>query len=236
MFFEILTKFGLPVAAAVMGIFIYIILKYILESVISQVKGIHGIIMGLDNRIKTMNHDMVKLDILISHALKLKPDMDRDAFRDMWIDGFKQIAPLTDDAGLILTIENFPGKLSAFVTAEDYYKAKAEIPQLKLTFDDGNAAFGEDPVESFKQCVDDVVHAHFKDWYIVDQPRKGYRDSLIGKYFKPALISQGDIDTAAVWKTMKSCGYKGFINIEYEDNTVKADKAIQIAADYLRGI
>jgi hypothetical protein len=78
MFFEILTKFGLPVAAAVtMGIFIYIILKYILESVIGQVKGIHGIIMGLDNRIKTMNHDMVKLDILISHALKLKPDMDR---------------------------------------------------------------------------------------------------------------------------------------------------------------
>ena len=78
MFFEILTKFGFPVAAAVtMGIFIYIILKYILESVIGQVKGIHGIIMGLDNRIKTMNHDMVKLDILISHALKLKPDMDR---------------------------------------------------------------------------------------------------------------------------------------------------------------
>ena len=78
MFFEILTKFGLPVAAAVtMGIFIYIILKYILESVIGQVKGIHGIIMGLDNRIKTMNHDMGKLDILISHALKLKPDMDR---------------------------------------------------------------------------------------------------------------------------------------------------------------
>ena len=78
MFFEILTKFGLPVAAAVtMGIFIYIILKYILESVIGQVKGIHCIIMGLDNRIKTMNHDMVKLDILISHALKLKPDMDR---------------------------------------------------------------------------------------------------------------------------------------------------------------
>jgi hypothetical protein len=31
MFFEILTQFGLPVAAAVtMGVFIYIILKYIL--------------------------------------------------------------------------------------------------------------------------------------------------------------------------------------------------------------
>jgi hypothetical protein len=35
------------------------------------------LISALDNRIKTMNHDMIKLDILISHALNLKPDMDR---------------------------------------------------------------------------------------------------------------------------------------------------------------
>ena len=69
LFFEILVEFGLPVASAVvMGIFIYIILKYILDSVVGQVKGIHGIIMALDNRIKTMNNDMIKLDLLISHA------------------------------------------------------------------------------------------------------------------------------------------------------------------------
>ena len=38
MFFEILTQFGLPVAAAVtMGVFIYIILKYILSGVVGQV-------------------------------------------------------------------------------------------------------------------------------------------------------------------------------------------------------
>ena len=78
LFFEILIEFGLPVASAtVMGIFIYIILKYILDSVIGQVNSIHGIIMSLDNRIKTMNNDMIKLDLLISHALKLKPDEDR---------------------------------------------------------------------------------------------------------------------------------------------------------------
>ena len=78
LFFEILVEFGLPVASAtVMGVFIYIILKYILYSVIGQVNSIHGIIMGLDNRIKTMNNDMIKLDLLISHALKLRPDEDR---------------------------------------------------------------------------------------------------------------------------------------------------------------
>jgi|TARA_B100000424_G_scaffold120074_1_gene90710 hypothetical protein len=77
-FLQILAEFGLPVAAAsVMGFFIYLIIKYILESVVGQVKGMHGIIMALDNRIKTMNHDMIKLDLLISHALDLKPDEER---------------------------------------------------------------------------------------------------------------------------------------------------------------
>ena len=78
LFFQILVEFGLPVASAtVMGVFIYIILKYILNSVIGQVNSIHGIIMGLDNRIKTMNNDMIKLDLLISHALKLRRDEER---------------------------------------------------------------------------------------------------------------------------------------------------------------
>jgi len=78
LFFDILVKFGLPVAAAVvMGIFIYIILKYILAGVVSQVGTITMLISALDNRIKTMNHDMIKLDILISSALNLRPDLDR---------------------------------------------------------------------------------------------------------------------------------------------------------------
>ena len=83
LFFTLLVEFGLPVASAtVMGIFIYIILKYILDSVISQVNTMHGIIMGLDNRIKTMNNDMLKLDVQISDALDLRQDEDRIARSD----------------------------------------------------------------------------------------------------------------------------------------------------------
>ena len=78
LFFTILVDFGLPVAAAmVMGLFIYIILKYILAGVVGQVATITMLISALDNRIKTMNHDMIKLDILISSALNLRPDLDR---------------------------------------------------------------------------------------------------------------------------------------------------------------
>ena len=78
LFFDILVKFGLPVAASiVMGFFIFLIIKYILESVVGQVKTMHAIITMLDNRVKTMNHDMIRLDLLISHSLNLKPDEDR---------------------------------------------------------------------------------------------------------------------------------------------------------------
>ena len=83
LFFQILAEFGLPVAATfIMGFFIYLIIKYILESVVGQVKTMHAIITMLDNRVKTMNHDMIKLDLLISHSLNLKPDEDRIARAD----------------------------------------------------------------------------------------------------------------------------------------------------------
>lgn len=164
------------------------------------------------------------------------PDMDRNLFRDFWVEGLKQISLLADDAGLILTIENFPGKSSAFVTAEDYFEAKAEIPSLKLTYDDGNAASGEEPIESFKRCFDDIVHVHLKDWYISDVPEKNYKEMLNGKYFKPALLGQGDIDTTGVWNTLRNYAYDGFINIEYESNAIRIDKAMQIAVEYLRSL
>ena len=78
LFFDILVKFGLPVAASiVMGFFIFLIIKYILESVVGQVKGMHSIIMSLENRVKNMNNDMIKLDIQISDALNLRQDEER---------------------------------------------------------------------------------------------------------------------------------------------------------------
>ena len=83
LFFQILVEFGLPVAAATtMGVFIYIILKYILGGVVGSVKSLHGIIMGLENRIDTMNNDLIHIDTLISSALHLKPDLDRIARSD----------------------------------------------------------------------------------------------------------------------------------------------------------
>lgn len=81
--FNLISDVGFPIAAAVMaGIFVYFVINYILESVLKAIKGMQGIIMGLDNRVKTMNHDIIRVDSVVSSALGLKPDLDRIARAD----------------------------------------------------------------------------------------------------------------------------------------------------------
>jgi hypothetical protein len=84
---SLIADVGAPIAGAlIMGFFIFLTLKYILESVTGQVAGMHAIIMGLENRIKTMNNDLIRIDTLISYALKVNPDVERLARADGKVD------------------------------------------------------------------------------------------------------------------------------------------------------
>lgn len=82
-FFKIVAELGFPIAAAMAaGYFVFLTLKFILQGVMSSVKGLSGIITALDNRVKTMNHDVIRIDTLVSNALGVKPDVDRIARAD----------------------------------------------------------------------------------------------------------------------------------------------------------
>ena len=59
--------------------FIFLTIKYILASVTGQVIGLKNIITALDNRVQTMNNDLVKIDTLLSHVMGVKPNVDRIA-------------------------------------------------------------------------------------------------------------------------------------------------------------
>jgi len=81
--FQLIADVGFPIAAAMLGgVFVYFVINYILESVLKAIKGMQGIIMGFDNRVKTMNHDIIRVDTVVSSALGLRPDMDRIARAD----------------------------------------------------------------------------------------------------------------------------------------------------------
>ena len=81
--FKIIGDLGMPVAAALAGgYFVYLTIKLLLQGVLGSINGMKGIIIALDNRVKTMNHDVIRIDTLMSNALGVKPDVDRIARAD----------------------------------------------------------------------------------------------------------------------------------------------------------
>lgn len=164
------------------------------------------------------------------------PDVEsREENRKRWIDRLAEVAPLAEARGLVLTVENFPGEKSPMVTAADFFEFKKAVPSLKLTFDNGNAASGEDQIASLQTCIDDVVHVHLKDWERLDPPPEGARRMLDGTTCRAALIGEGFVDSRATVRELERAGYKGYVNIEYENSKYRADEAVRRALEYLRG-
>ena len=76
--FDIIAQVGAPIAAALfMGGFIFIIIRKIMEDVVGNTEELKGICSMLITRIKVMNNDMVRIDVSVSSALELTPDLKR---------------------------------------------------------------------------------------------------------------------------------------------------------------
>lgn len=77
-FFKLVAEVGFPIAAAISsGYLAFLTLKFILAGVLSSVKSLIGIISALDNRVKSMNNDVIRIDTLVSNALGVEPDTER---------------------------------------------------------------------------------------------------------------------------------------------------------------
>ena len=89
-FFTMVGDLGLPIAGTIgLGAFIYIIIKYILSSVVGSISFIDSVITQLDNRVKTMNNDVLQLDQMVSEQLGLPVDVERVARSDGKVDARK---------------------------------------------------------------------------------------------------------------------------------------------------
>jgi hypothetical protein len=76
--FGLIADVGAPIAGSlVMGFFIFVVIKQILEGIVGQVKTLTGFCKALENRATTMSNEMMKIDLLVSSALELKPDIER---------------------------------------------------------------------------------------------------------------------------------------------------------------
>jgi len=69
---------GFPIAGALAaGYFVFLTIKFILAGVTGGVNGLKNIINALDNRVQTMNNDLVQIDAKMSHVLGIKPNVER---------------------------------------------------------------------------------------------------------------------------------------------------------------
>ena len=81
--FKLIGDLGFPIAVALAGgYFVYLTIKLLLQGVLGSINGMKGIIIALDNRVKTMNHDVIRIDTIVSNALGLRPDAERIARAD----------------------------------------------------------------------------------------------------------------------------------------------------------
>ena len=79
-FFKLVAEVGFPIAAAcAAGYFVFLTLKFILAGVTGSISGMKNIIGALDKRVAAMNHDVIRIDTKVSHALGIPPDLDRIA-------------------------------------------------------------------------------------------------------------------------------------------------------------
>lgn len=80
---SLITDVGFPIVAAlVSGYFVFLTLNFILKGVLDDIKQQRMFSIALNNRVKTMNNEIVRIDVKMCQAFGIKPDYDRIARAD----------------------------------------------------------------------------------------------------------------------------------------------------------
>lgn len=88
--FKLIAEIGLPIAGSfAMGYFIFLTIKQMMSGVVGQVKTLTSFCEGLTTRARVMSNEMIKIDLLVSSALELKPDIDRIARAENFVEDGK---------------------------------------------------------------------------------------------------------------------------------------------------
>ena len=88
--FTLISDVGLPIAGAlVMGFFLFVIMKQIFEGIVDSIGTLTMFAESLETRARVMSNEMIKIDLLVSSALGLNPDIDRVARAENFVEDGK---------------------------------------------------------------------------------------------------------------------------------------------------
>ncbi len=88
--FNLIAELGLPIASGlIMAYFIFLVMKQLMDGLISEIQTVQGITKMLITRASIMNNDMIRIDTSVSSALNLPPDLDRIARAENFVEDGK---------------------------------------------------------------------------------------------------------------------------------------------------
>jgi hypothetical protein len=88
--FDLVAELGVPIAGAlVMAYFIFLIMKQLMNGLVSEIETVQGITKMLITRASIMNNDIIRIDTIVSAALNLPPDLDRIARSENFVEDGK---------------------------------------------------------------------------------------------------------------------------------------------------
>ena len=88
--FKLIAEVGAPIAGSlVMGFFIFLVIRQIMEGIVDQVRTLTGFCKMLEARASTMSNEMMKIYLLVSSALELRPDIERIARAENFVEDGK---------------------------------------------------------------------------------------------------------------------------------------------------
>jgi|TARA_R100000995_G_scaffold79396_2_gene50456 hypothetical protein len=88
--FALIADLGLPVAGGlIMAYFIFLVMKQMMDALVSEINTVQAISKMLITRAATMNNDMIRIDTSVSSALNLSPDLERIARAENFVEDGK---------------------------------------------------------------------------------------------------------------------------------------------------
>ena len=86
---DLVSDVGFPIASALAGgFFVFLTLKFILAGVLDDIRTQRGFVKSLDNRVKTINNELLRIDILMCRSFNI-PMLPADLNRIARADGQK---------------------------------------------------------------------------------------------------------------------------------------------------
>ena len=88
--FTLISELGLPIASGlVMGYFIFLVMRQLMNGLVDEIKTVQGISKMLITRASIMNNDMIRIDTSVSSALNISPDLQRIARAENFVEDGK---------------------------------------------------------------------------------------------------------------------------------------------------